>query len=434
MPTKSTRSRVSGKPYRPPGCPLFPHGTGRWAVKFRKRIYYFGRWGNQLKGEIVPVANVDASLADALEEYERQRPFLLRGEAPPAAEPQTDEKTVHDAVDEFLKSKRDRMETGELSAHTFAKYYETCELMLRHFGMGDASRTLASLTPQDFRAFRRALANGCGFVTLKSKINRCRVVFNYATENGMVGRIEFGSEFDWPSDTMLRKERNAAGEKMFEADELRRVLDALDGKPVAVKGKDDPVTLTGSAVLKAMVLLGINCGFGNTDVATLPQSALVLDRGWISFPRPKTQVSRVVPLWPETVEALRAAIAVRPAPNDPADADLCFITAQGNRFVRVQSSRTTKGKHVTINAVARRFDALIRTLGVNGRRGLGFYALRHTFETIAGESRDQVAVDAIMGHVDSSMAASYRERISDDRLQAVVEHVRGWLFGTQETS
>ena len=57
-----------------------------------------------------------------------------------------------------------------------------------------------------------------------------------------------------------------------------------------------------------------------------------------------------------------------------------------------------------------------------------FYALRHTFETIAGESRDQVAVDAIMGHSREDMASVYRERIGDDRLRAVAEHVRQWLL------
>ena len=63
------------------------------------------------------------------------------------------------------------------------------------------------------------------------------------------------------------------------------------------------------------------------------------------------------------------------------------------------------------------------------RRGLGFYTLRHVTETIGGDCRDQVAVDHIMGHSRNDMASVYRERISDARLQAVVEHVRAWLFG-----
>ena len=72
---------------------------------------------------------------------------------------------------------------------------------------------------------------------------------------------------------------------------------------------------------------------------------------------------------------------------------------------------------------------LLQKLGINGRRN--FYALRHTFETIAGDARDQVAVDAIMGHAREDMSSVYRERISDDRLRAVVDHVRSWLFSVQ---
>ena len=37
-------------------------------------------------------------------------------------------------------------------------------------------------------------------------------------------------------------------------------------------------------------------------------------------------------------------------------------------------------------------------------------------------------VDAVMGHVDSSMAGVYRQRISDERLEAVVDVVYSWLF------
>ena len=41
-------------------------------------------------------------------------------------------------------------------------------------------------------------------------------------------------------------------------------------------------------------------------------------------------------------------------------------------------------------------------------------------------------VNAIMGHVDDSMAANYRHDIDEDRLRAVVDHVHVWLFGSCE--
>ena len=65
------------------------------------------------------------------------------------------------------------------------------------------------------------------------------------------------------------------------------------------------------------------------------------------------------------------------------------------------------------------------------RKGVSFYALRHTFRTVADRSKDQPAVDYIMGHVREDMASLYRERIDDDRLQAVVAIVREWLFGVK---
>lgn len=74
------------------------------------------------------------------------------------------------------------------------------------------------------------------------------------------------------------------------------------------------------------------------------------------------------------------------------------------------------------DAVAKEFSKLLRVLGLKRPR-LNFHGLRHSFETIASGSLDQIAVNAIMGHVDASMAGLYRERISDERLQNVVHVV-----------
>ena len=241
-------------------------------------------------------------------------------------------------------------------------------------------------------------------------------MFKYAFDERLVDKpVHFGQAFARPSAKTLRKARNAAGPKLFTPEELKRILDAADVQ------------------IKAMTLLGLNAGFGNSDCAGLPQVALDLDRGWIDFPRPKTEIPRRIPLWAETTEALRKAIAARPKAKDAADADCVFLTHHGARWVRVQAKRDdASGKSHTSNVLSSRFSSLLKSLGINGHRN--FYTLRHCFETYAGESRDQVAVNAIMGHVDPSMAAQYRERISDERLKAVVDVVRNWLFPAEAAS
>ena len=63
-----------------------------------------------------------------------------------------------------------------------------------------------------------------------------------------------------------------------------------------------------------------------------------------------------------------------------------------------------------------------------GRPGASFYTLRHVYRTIADETGDQPAVDLTMGHARTDMASIYRQRIGDDRLERVADHVRQWLF------
>jgi integrase len=99
---------------------------------------------------------------------------------------------------------------------------------------------------------------------------------------------------------------------------------------------------------------------------------------------------------------------------------LVFVTKQGGCFYK-----TTKD-----NPVSKETRKLLDDLGICGNRN--FYCFRHVFETVGGEAKDQVAVDAIMGHVRNDMASVYRERISDNRLRAVSDHVRQWLFAAEK--
>src|SRR5262249_33677433 len=141
-----------------------------------------------------------------------------------------------------------------------------------------------------------------------------------------------------------------------------------------------------------------------------------------------------IPLWPETVAAVKAWLAIRKEPWREEYSGLLFLTKyrlpwvrQGKVVEREDGTAKAKGGD---DAIGKALRKVLDRLGLKGHRN--FYALRHSFETIAGDSGDQVATNAIMGHADQSMAGHYRERIADARLKAVTDHVRVWLFaGTQ---
>ena len=377
-PTTPTRPDKPAKPR--PDFPLFPHAAGVWAKKIRGKMHYFGPWDEP-----------DAALAKYLEQKD-----ALHAGRKPRADP--GEATVKDAANAILNAKQAAIDAGELSPRTRREYKSACDEVVACFGK---TRLLADVGPDDFAELRKKLAGKWGPVRLGNQIQYVRSVFKFAYESGLIERpARFGPGFKRPSKKTLRLERAKKGPKLFTAEEIRRMIDGA-GTP-----------------LRAMVLLGINCGFGNADAGRLPLPAVNLESGWVDFPRPKTGLPRRCPLWPETVEALRQALARRPDPKDPTHAGLFFLTQRGGPWAVDQPGGPVSAETVK----------MLRRLGINGRKGIGFYTLRHTFRTVADGAKDQPAADHIMGHEVAHMSSVYREGIADERLKAVAAHVRRWLF------
>jgi integrase len=374
------KPRKPAKPY--PEYPLTAHPAGVWCKKIRGKLFYFGPWDDP---------------DGALKKYLAEKDDLHAGRTP-GAQSAPDAVSIKDVCNAFLRARQERVESGELSQRMFLDYKETCDLIVSHFGK---HRPVAGLAPADFNRLRQKMAKRWGPTRLGNVVQRVRSVFKHAADTDLLAMpVRFGPDFSRPSKKTMRLHRAARGPKLFAAEDVQKMVGSVD------------------ATLRAMILLGINCGFGNGDCASLPLSALDLDRAIIDFPRPKTGISRRCPLWPETVKALREILSARPTPKDPADAELVFLTARGGVW-----DKDTGGSYLSW-----KFGRMLRTLGMPAGKGLGFYTLRHVFRTIADESKDQPAVDFIMGHEVAHMSSVYRETISDDRLKAVSDHVRAWLF------
>jgi integrase len=349
------------KPNKPEGSPLFPHSAGKWAKKIGGKLRYFGRWDDY---------------PSALAEYQQ---FM----APPE-----EVLTLRRACNLFLSAKDAKVKGGELAPRSFKEYHDTCK---RFIAFAGGETPVAALAPDVFSAFKNARAERWYLVAVGNEVTRIRSMFKWLFEaREIADPMHFGPDFKRPSAKSVRRHKRLQGKRMFSPEQIHLLLDEC------------------GLQLRSMVLLGVNCGFGNTDCALLPLDAL--KDGWIDFPRPKTEVDRLIPLWPETLEAIEDWLARRYKPEGH---NGLFVLPGGRSWDHPG------------NPIAKQVNQAIRRAGVGG----SFYSLRRTFRTVADGSKDQVAVNAIMGHVDPSMGAVYRQGIAPERLMAVTTYVRQWLWG-----
>jgi integrase len=388
--------------------PLTPHPSGRWCKKLKTphgwKLFYFG-----------PLKDWQA----ALDRYRAEVEDLTAGRTPEKRD--TDGLRLLELVNRFLHFKRGRVNSGVLSMRSWYDYHQTAERVLKFFGK---EKLVDNLAQSDFESLAldygkpNARGKTWGPVKINGEIRRVRILGKYALESGLVEKpIPFGPAFKCLDRKTLRivrnKDRQKYGARMFTAEELHTILEACP-QP-----------------MKSMVMLGINGGLNNMDVATVTLSALDLERGILDFPRGKTGIPRFIPLWSETVASIKAWLAVRPEPKNPEDAHLLFLTKQRRPWYRLgrfveDDKGGTKIKGID-NPVSKSFRVVLDNLSINGKRN--FLALRHGFRTVARGARDREAVDSLMGHVDESMAGHYLEDgLPVERLRGVTDYVRTWLF------
>lgn len=397
---KSSEKPAPPKVSKPPkpyvGYPLTPHNSGKWMKKIRGTVHYFGRWGKIVNGTMERLSG--DGWREALDLYKAQAEDLHAGRTPRVKNP--DGLTLKDLCNRFLTAKTRKKASGELSPRSFQELNQTTDRLIEHFGK---DRLVDDIVAEDFEGLRAELAKKWGPVRLANEITRIKSVFKYAYDNGMLDKpIRYGSEFKKPDKSVLRRHKASNGKKLIDAETIRKLI----------KAADPP--------MRAMILLAVGCGYGNSDLANLQQS--MIDGNWIDYPRPKSGIERRSPLWEETKEAIKAAIAVRPTPADEADANCVFLTARGNRWVKNNETSRT-------DAVALEFGKLTKAAGI--RKGIGIYTLRHVFQTVADTARDPISTKFLMGHADATMSGVYREFVSDENLIAVSQHVHRWLYAEE---
>jgi integrase len=300
------------------------------------------------------------------------------------------EPVIADLVESFMDVKESMRDSGEIKPDTLLEYKRTCDRLTAILGK---FTPLANLEPPHFAKLRAELSGQMSATTLKGQLIRLRSIFSYAYDAGLVDQpLRFGPSMKAPAIRLLRQAKVASRDsKLFAPSEIRTLANSAKG------------------YMKPAIWLGINCGLGNTDVCNLQWSNI--NGPWLDFPRPKTAVDRRSHLWPETLAALEKWKA-----ESPDSAYVC-CGRYGQRLASGESNNSP---------IAHRFSDIAAEVKIEGR---GFYALRHTYRTIADGAGDEPAVYRTMGHADTRIGEVYRHRIEDSRLVAVSAFVRGWLFG-----
>ena len=347
--------------------PLTLHKTGQYCKKIKGKIYYFG-----------------TNKKDAINRYLEQAAYLHAGKVPrPKSPGQT--LSIKTLCNLYLDHQESRSVIGEIKLRHL---YDQTSLLKDFVKFIGPNRVVSDISTVDLQNYRKKLIkSGKAPNTINNRIATVKAMYNWAVDNEIIDHSP-----------RLRAVKKITPKKVdkptFTIDQIQALLE------------------NANIQMKAMIWLGLNCGFGCTDCAELKWKNVNLKSGRVLFPRGKTGIERNLPLWPETVQALKQI---------PKQGELVFYTRRGNEWVRATISKKKNGneKYTKEDAVTKEFSKLMKKAKIQKPYGVGFYTLRRTAATLTARSRDPFAVQRLLGHADLKMATTYVQDVSEQTDRAI---------------
>jgi integrase len=367
--------KVSKRKTRSDKFPLTLHPTGQYCKKIRGKIRYFG-----------------TDKKKALEKYLAQATYL-HGAQSLVQKISNGKMTLKQLCDLYLRYQNSRVLVGDITA----KHYNDLTYSLSRFMvfLGHGCR-IENISTLDLQNYKRKLQSSYPSIDRQNlHIGLMKAMFHWARKNDVLESI--------PNIDAISKDRVVHKEKYtFNKKQIRKLLSTADVK------------------MKAMIWLGLNCGFGCTDCSRLKWEDLDFKNNRVKLDRNKTKIGRNLPLWPETIKALKEI---------PKSGSFVFITSKGHPWIRTTATTNDNGepKYIYDNRITTKFSRLMKKVGIQAPKGTGFYTLRRTAATIAARSGDPFAVQRLLGHVDLTMATRYVQDVSE-QTDRVIENSRKYVF------
>ena len=366
---KSSRRKIRSDKF-----PLTLHTTGQYCKKIQGKMYYFG-----------------SDRKEALERYLDQATYLHGGRN--LIQKGSDgNMTLTELCTLYLQYQQSKVKVNELSAKHHNDQISSLKRLMSFLGQ---DRKIKNISTLDLQRYRRRLQDGYGSACrLNLHISIMKAMFHWARKNDILESM--------PNIDAISRGKIIYKEKFtFNADHIKRLLTIADIK------------------MRAMIWLGLNCGFGCTDCAQLKWKDVDFANNRVRLARNKTGMPRNLPLWPETIQALRKV---------PKSGELVFYTSKGHPWIRTEIKADDNGeiKYGVINSITPKFSKLLKKADFKTPKGTGFYTLRRTAATIAARSGDPFAVQRLLGHADLQMASRYVQDVSK-QTDRVIENSRKYV-------
>ena len=366
--------KISKRKTRSDKFPLTLHPTGQYCKKIKGKIRYFG-----------------TDKKKALEKYLAQSTYL-HGAQSMVLKTSNGKMTLKQLCDLYLHYQNSRVLVGAITAKHYNDLAGSLGRLMAFLGPGCKIESISTL---DLQNYKRKLQSSYASVNRQNlHIGLIKAMFHWARKNDVLDSI--------PNIDAISKNRVVHKEKYtFNQQQIRKLLSTPDVK------------------MKAMIWLGLNCGFGCTDCSRLKLEDLDFKNNRVNLPRKKTGIGRNLPLWPETIQALKEISR---------SGTFVFVTSQGHPWIRTTATTNDNGepKYIYDNRISTKFSRLMKKVRIQAPKGTGFYTLRRTAATIAARSGDPFAVQRLLGHVDLTMATRYVQDVSA-QTDRVIENSRMYI-------
>lgn len=303
--------------------------------------------------------------------------------------------TVWSLYNEHVLYLEGRLKLGKLSKSAAADYAPLLKIFR---AAGILNVPLKDLGPHEFARVHGIIENsGRRPRTQKNLIVTIRALFNWGREMQMVEEVLYGPQFKPPSLIDIEAEQEEVSACRFlEAEAIRAMLEVAESH------------------LKVAILLGINCGFYQSDSVALQFKHLHNEGDIVyhNFRRVKNKRPRMAVLWPEVVEEIEEHHGF------------------SLELLQTSSIHVLKAGGMPARRLQLEFNRLANKVGEKSK-GVGIGSLRHTYATVIDTVPDQTMIDLTMGHVARSLQKRTYKQVNIDeleRLKKVAGVARKWLL------